>query len=182
MRGNVSVSEGKQLSERANMGRPHKFVLFCSSYCYVPSDHGVQFSNVPYGRFAIKGSDRRSFFLSSSRCFLCVILAFLPDYQAASGIGCRRTVLATTITTPATVHNLGFQIMSISLYQTRLSPCPTIVFVGQGCYEEVVSKLLPLRYHVGDIGGSRAQEDVVHLTLIDAASRIPDQVCFWACV
>lgn len=59
--------------------------------------------------------------------------------------------------------------MPISLYQTP--------FVGQGSYEEVVSKLLPLRYHVGDIGGSRAQEDVVHLTLVDAASRIPDQAC-----
>lgn len=36
--------------------------------------------------------------------------------------------------------------------------------------------LLPLRYHLDAIGGSKAQQDVVHLTLIDAALRVPDQV------
>lgn len=43
-------------------------------------------------------------------------------------------------------------------------------------FEEAVSTLLPLRHHVGAIGGSKAQQDFLHLTLIDAALRLQDQV------
>ena len=46
----------------------------------------------------------------------------------------------------------------------------------QGNFEETVDILLPLRYHVQAIGGSKAQQDVVNITLIDAALRLPDQV------
>lgn len=46
----------------------------------------------------------------------------------------------------------------------------------QGEFEKAVSGLLPLRYHLGTIGGSKAQQDVAHLTLVDAALRLPDQV------
>ncbi|CAM9616170.1 unnamed protein product [Laminaria digitata] len=44
-----------------------------------------------------------------------------------------------------------------------------------GNFEETVGILLPLRYHVHAIGGSKAQQDVVNITLIDAALRLPDQ-------
>lgn len=50
------------------------------------------------------------------------------------------------------------------------------VFVAQGEFDEAVSLLLPLRYHLDAIGGSKAQQDVVHLTLLDAALRIPEKV------
>lgn len=48
--------------------------------------------------------------------------------------------------------------------------------IFQGEFETAVSLLLPLRYHLAAIGGSKAQQDVVHLTLLDAALRLPDQV------
>lgn len=43
-------------------------------------------------------------------------------------------------------------------------------------FERVVSILLPLRYHISALGGSKGQQDVVNLTLIDAALRLPDLV------
>lgn len=46
----------------------------------------------------------------------------------------------------------------------------------QGEFDEAVSLLLPLRYHLDAIGGSKAQQDVVHLTLLDAALRLPEKV------
>lgn len=46
----------------------------------------------------------------------------------------------------------------------------------QGDFERTVSLLLPLRYHLDAIGGSRDQQDVVKLTLIDAALRLQDPV------
>lgn len=39
-----------------------------------------------------------------------------------------------------------------------------------------MSTLLPVRYHISAIGGSQAQQDVVNITLIDAALRLPDHV------
>ncbi|CAM9645825.1 unnamed protein product [Pylaiella littoralis] len=53
--------------------------------------------------------------------------------------------------------------------------CEAMVAYRGGEFEKAVSGLLPLRYHLGTIGGSRAQQDVAHLTLVDAALRLPDQ-------
>ena len=61
-------------------------------------------------------------------------------------------------------------------FSVRRSPSP------QEDFERVVSILLPLRHHLGAIGGSKGQQDVVHVTLIDAALRLPDVVgdCYFA--
>lgn len=48
--------------------------------------------------------------------------------------------------------------------------------MAQGEFDKAVSLLLPLRYHLDAIGGSKAQQDVVHLTLLDAALRLPEKV------
>eukprot|EP00903_Cladosiphon_okamuranus_P020596 g18906.t1 len=53
--------------------------------------------------------------------------------------------------------------------------CEAMVAYRGGEFETAVSLLLPLRYHLAAIGGSKAQQDVVHLTLLDAALRLPDQ-------
>lgn len=42
---------------------------------------------------------------------------------------------------------------------------------GRGRYEVAIDELLPVRAHVNRFGGSHAQRDVVHLTLIEAALR-----------
>jgi len=42
---------------------------------------------------------------------------------------------------------------------------------GRGRYEIVIDELLPVRAHVNRFGGSHAQRDVVHLTLVEAALR-----------
>lgn len=61
--------------------------------------------------------------------------------------------------------------------ERNASPALPATFVAwQGNFEDTVSKLLPLRYHLDAIGGSRTQQDVVHVTLLDAALRLPDQV------
>ncbi|CAM9228679.1 unnamed protein product [Scytosiphon promiscuus] len=56
-----------------------------------------------------------------------------------------------------------------------LALCSAIVAYRAGEFEEAVSLLLPLRHHLDAIGGSKAQQDVFHLTLQDAALRLPDQ-------
>jgi len=45
------------------------------------------------------------------------------------------------------------------------------VAFGQGRYDEVVDGLLRVRPHAHRFGGSHAQRDVIHLTLIEAAHR-----------
>lgn len=42
---------------------------------------------------------------------------------------------------------------------------------GRGRYDTVVDELLPIRGHANRFGGSHAQRDVLHLTLIEAALR-----------
>ncbi len=42
---------------------------------------------------------------------------------------------------------------------------------GRGRYEVAIDELLPVRAHVNRFGGSHAQRDVVHLTLVEAALR-----------
>ena len=40
---------------------------------------------------------------------------------------------------------------------------------GRGEYATVVDELLPMRGHANRFGGSHAQRDIVHLTLVEAA-------------
>jgi tetratricopeptide (TPR) repeat protein len=42
---------------------------------------------------------------------------------------------------------------------------------GQGRYEAAIDDLLPVRAHANRFGGSHAQRDIVHLTLIESALR-----------
>ncbi|CAN0041415.1 unnamed protein product [Ectocarpus sp. 4 AP-2014] len=53
--------------------------------------------------------------------------------------------------------------------------CRAMAAYRGGEFDEAVSLLLPLRYHLDAIGGSKAQQDVVHLTLLDAALRLPQK-------
>eukprot|EP00752_Nemacystus_decipiens_P009858 g8795.t1 len=53
--------------------------------------------------------------------------------------------------------------------------CKAMVAYRGGEFDVAVSLLLPLRYHLAAIGGSKAQQDVVYLTLLDAALRLRDQ-------
>ena len=46
---------------------------------------------------------------------------------------------------------------------------------GQGRFAETVDLLLPVRYKAHTFGGSHAQRDIIHRTLIEAALRGGDQ-------
>ena len=46
-----------------------------------------------------------------------------------------------------------------------------LVAFGAGRYNDCVDLLLPVRTHVYRFGGSHAQRDVIHLTLVEAALR-----------
>lgn len=65
-------------------------------------------------------------------------------------------------------------VMCVCIYTVRFG-APLSLF-AQEDFERVVSILLPLRHHLGAMGGSKGQQDVVHVTLIDAALRLPDVV------
>lgn len=49
--------------------------------------------------------------------------------------------------------------------------CRAICAFAKGDYEAVVDQLYPIRYRTAFLGGSHAQRDVVHLTLIESALR-----------
>jgi len=50
-----------------------------------------------------------------------------------------------------------------------LPACRGIQAWAQGRHAEAVAALMPIRYRTAPIGGSKAQQDVIHLTLIEAA-------------
>jgi hypothetical protein len=55
--------------------------------------------------------------------------------------------------------------------QVRLPIVRAIDAFGRGRYRETVDLLMPVRYRAHAFGGSHAQRDVVHRTLLEAALR-----------
>lgn len=49
--------------------------------------------------------------------------------------------------------------------------CRALQAFGSGNYDEAADQLLPIRYKTASLGGSHAQRDIVHLTLIEACLR-----------
>ncbi len=49
--------------------------------------------------------------------------------------------------------------------------CRAIEAFAKGDYAGAVTQLRPIRYQTGKLGGSHAQRDIIHLTLIEAALR-----------
>lgn len=66
----------------------------------------------------------------------------------------------------ATVGTNGFMTRTVGL-----PIAAAIRAFGQGDYDEAVRQLLPVRYSAHQFGGSHAQRDVVHRTLIEASLR-----------
>lgn len=50
-----------------------------------------------------------------------------------------------------------------------------LIAFGEGDYEECIGKLLPIRTIAHRFGGSHAQRDLIHLTLVEAALRAGNQ-------
>ena len=50
-----------------------------------------------------------------------------------------------------------------------------IAAFGRGRWDETISLLLPVRYRANTFGGSHAQRDIVHRTLLEAALRQGDR-------
>ncbi len=46
---------------------------------------------------------------------------------------------------------------------------------GRAAYGEAIDLLMPVRYRANLFGGSHAQRDIIHRTLIEAALRTPDK-------
>jgi tetratricopeptide (TPR) repeat protein len=59
--------------------------------------------------------------------------------------------------------------------EVGLSIVRAVEAFGRGQYSDVIDLLMPVRYRAHIFGGSHAQRDVVHRTLIDAALRAPDR-------
>jgi tetratricopeptide (TPR) repeat protein len=55
--------------------------------------------------------------------------------------------------------------------EVGLPVAKAFVAFGRGRYDVVIDELLPVRAHANRFGGSHAQRDIVHLTLIEAALR-----------
>lgn len=115
---------------------------------------------------------------------LCETFCFVPR-RFLFVIFCRLF----TFVIPRLYIFVPFRVNQRDWSKTERAPAPpTLTATGtldlwQGMFEDAVSTLLPLRYHLDAIGGSKAQQDVVHVTLVDAAMRLPDQVCLctWVC-
>jgi hypothetical protein len=55
-----------------------------------------------------------------------------------------------------------------------LPACRAVLAFASGRYGEVADLLVPIRHHLNEFGGSHAQRDVLHLTLLRAAERLRD--------
>ncbi len=49
--------------------------------------------------------------------------------------------------------------------------CRALQAFGSGDYDEAADQLLPIRYQTARLGGSHAQRDIIHMTLIEACLR-----------
>jgi hypothetical protein len=85
----------------------------------------------------------------------------LTDARAL--VAARHTYVATA--TDATVTNVGMT------RDVGIPVAEAIVAFGEGRYDDVVERLLPIRYVVNRFGGSHAQRDAVQRTLLEAALR-----------
>lgn len=54
--------------------------------------------------------------------------------------------------------------------------CRAMVAYQKGEFDKVCELLLPLRYHADVVGGSKAQRDIINLTLLEAAVRLESQI------
>jgi hypothetical protein len=54
-----------------------------------------------------------------------------------------------------------------------LPACRAALAFGQGRYADAIDQLYPIRHHLNEFGGSHAQRDVLHRTLVEAALRAP---------
>jgi len=54
-----------------------------------------------------------------------------------------------------------------------LPACRAALAFGQGRYADAIDQLNPIRHHLNEFGGSHAQRDVLHRTLVEAALRAP---------
>ena len=52
-----------------------------------------------------------------------------------------------------------------------LPACRAVVAFARGRHDEVIGQLFPIRHHLNEFGGSHAQRDVLHRTLLEAAFR-----------
>ena len=59
--------------------------------------------------------------------------------------------------------------------EVGLSIVRAVEAFGRERYAEVIELLMPVRYRAHIFGGSHAQRDIVHRTLIEAALRAPDR-------
>ena len=59
--------------------------------------------------------------------------------------------------------------------EVGLSIVRAVEAFGRERYAEVIDLLMPVRYRAHILGGSHAQRDIVHRTLIEAALRAPDR-------
>jgi len=83
--------------------------------------------------------------------------------DARTLVAARRQYVATA--TDLTITNVGMT------RDVGIPVAEAIVAFGEGRYDDVVERLLPIRYVVNRFGGSHAQRDAVQRTLLEAALR-----------
>ncbi len=97
--------------------------------------------------------------------------AFNDVHAVMSFIGAGQMHLAYRMLTSLEARTLDFDTNGVMSREVGLPVAQALVAFGTECYDRVVDLLLPVRTIAARFGGSHAQRDLIHLTLVEAALR-----------
>ncbi|HKE94900.1 MAG TPA: tetratricopeptide repeat protein, partial [Povalibacter sp.] len=97
--------------------------------------------------------------------------AFNDVHAVMSFVGAQRSDLAQRTISSLHRKASGTDTNGMMSREVGLPLAQALVAFGRGRYGEVIDLLLPLRAIASRFGGSHAQRDIVHLTLVEAALR-----------